>query len=280
MPMEESDPRLADSDRPPNFYYKQQDILAQKSSTQGWDWVVTYPNIVIGVAKNNFMNLATSLGIYCAVTKELGEELVWPGSPDFYVGFDCFTSSSLHAEFDLWAALDPKASKQVFNVVNGDIESWQNMWPKVARKFGLKIPESMFTEEEQQGKMDEKAGSVVNLMERPPLTEFAAERGLKNTKYARQGRVEQKIDLVKWSQRSDVKAAWKQLAEREGLEHAAFEKGTWAFLGFIFGRNYHMVASMTKARKAGWTGYKDTFDSLSEALDELVTESILPRFQQ
>ena len=182
-PMEESDRWLTSSDRPPNFYYKQQDILAAKGKEQGWDWVVTYPNDVIGVAKGNFMNLTTSLGIYAAVTKELGQELVWPGSPAFYMKFDCFTYSRLHARFNLWAALEqsPKVSNQAFNVHNGDVESWQNMWPKLAAKFGLQIPERMFTPEEQQGRVDEKqGGSVTKLAEHAPLREFAAERGLKD----------------------------------------------------------------------------------------------------
>ena len=146
------------------------------------------------------MNLTTSLGIYCAVTKELGEDLMWPGSPDFYSKFDCFTSSRLHAKFNLWAALErsPKVSNQAFNVVNGDVESWQNMWPKLANKFSLDVPERMFTPDEEQGKIDEKTGSVMKLMERPPITEFAAERGLKNTKYTGQSRVEQNIDLGRW----------------------------------------------------------------------------------
>ena len=278
--MEESDRWLSDLDRPPNFYYKQQKTLAQKGEKQGWDWVVTYPNVVIGVAKNNFMNLVTSLGIYCAVTKELGQELVWPGSPDFYTCFDSATSSRLHAQFNLWAALEksPKVSNQAFNVVNGDVESWSNLWPKLAQKFGLQIPSTMFTSDEQQGKMDDKTGSVMVLMERPPTSEFAAERGLKDTKYIQQGRVEQKIDLIKWSQRSNVKVAWEKLAKRENLEHDAFEKATWGFLGFVLGRNYDSVVSMSKARKAGWSGYKDTFESLSEALDEMVGEGVLPRF--
>lgn len=281
QPMEESDHWLADSDRPPNFYYKQQQTLAQKGKEQGWDWVVTYPNDVIGVAKGNFMNLATSLGIYCAVTKEMGQELMWPGSPDFYTKFDCFTSSRLHAKFNLWAALDggKKVSNQAFNVVNGDVESWQNMWPRLAAKFGIKVPERMFTAEEEQGKIDEKTGSVMKLMERPPIAEFAAERGLKSTRYTKQSRVEQKIDLIKWSQRSDVKAAWDKLAKRDGLEHDAFEKATWGFLGFVFGRNYDIVISMNKARKAGWTGYESTADSLQTAMDELVGERVLPPFQ-
>ena len=280
-PMEESDHWLQDSDRPPNFYYKQQNILAEKGKEQGWDWVVTYPNDVIGVAKGNFMNLATSLGVYCAVTKEMGQELMWPGSPDFYTMFDCFTSSRLHARFNLWAALEqsPKVSNQAFNVVNGDVESWQNMWPKLAAKFGLKVPETMFTADEQQAKIDEKQGSVMKLMERPPLSEFAAERGLKDTRYVTQSRVEQKIDLVKWSQRSDVREAWQKLSKRENLDPEAFEKATWGFLGFVFGRNFDIVISMNKARKAGWNGWQDTWEGLSESLDELVGEGVVSPFQ-
>lgn len=279
LPMEESDRWLTDSNRPPNFYYRQQNILAEQAKKQGWDWVVTYPNDVIGVAKGNFMNLATSLGIYCAVTKEMGEELMWPGSPAFYTLYDCFTSSRLHAKFNLWAALEqsPRVSNQAFNVVNGDVESWQNMWPKTAAKFGVKVPERMFTPDEEEGKMGED-GSVTRLMENPPLSEFAAERGLKGTKSAQQSRVEQKIDLIKWSQRSDVKAAWDRLAKREQLDHDAFEKATWGFLGFVFGRAYNIVISMNKARKAGWTGHQDTWDSLSDAFDELVGEKVLPAF--
>ena len=268
-------------DRPPNFYYYQQDILAQKGHEQGWDWVVTYPNDVIGVAKGNFMNLVTTLGMYCAITKELGEDLVWPGSPDFYTKFTTFTYSRLHAKFNLWAALEksPKVSNQAFNVTNGDIESWHNMWPKLAQKFGLSIPARMFSADEEQGKMDEEHGSVMKLMERTPLADSAEARGLKDTKYIKQSRVEQKYDLIKWSQRKEVKDAWDNLVERHGLDHDAFEKATWGFLGFVIGRNYDIVISMNKARKAGWLGFQDTYDSLSQCLDELVDEKVLPAFQ-
>lgn len=67
-PMEEEDPWLENGDAhgeevaagvkfgggggfPPNFYYVQQRILVEMSKGKGWDWVVTYPNDVIGVAK-------------------------------------------------------------------------------------------------------------------------------------------------------------------------------------------------------------------------------------
>ncbi|KAK5011621.1 hypothetical protein LTR39_004485 [Cryomyces antarcticus] len=276
-PMEESDKWLTGPDRPPNFYYVQQEILADaaKNSASGWDWVVTYPNDVIGVAKGNFMNLATSIGLYCAVSKELGNgDLVFPGSETFYTKFDCFTYSRLHASFNTWAALEPKASNQAFNVVNGDVESWQNLFPKLARKFGTKVKADMFA-----SPPDKDAASIVQMAKRPPLADFAAERGLQDNKVLKQSAVEQRIDLIKWSQRDDVKAAWKKLAEREGLEHDAFEKATWGFLGFVLGRNFDLVISMSKARKAGWTGYVDSWDALSECLDELAEEKVLPKFE-
>jgi nucleoside-diphosphate-sugar epimerase len=280
QPMEETDPWLSDPDRPPNFYYAQQKILAQKAEERGWDWVVTYPNDVIGVAKGNFMNLVTSIGLYCAVTKELGQELVFPGSPDFYTRFDCFTSSVLHAQFNLWAALEAKekVANQAFNIHNGDVESWQNLWLKLAKKFGLQIPETMFTKDEQTGHMSKESGSVMELHPTPPVTEFASSMGLKDTEYTAQSRVEAKVDLVKWSKRSDVKEAWERLVKRDGLEHDAFEKATWSFLGFVLGRNYDIVISMSKARKAGWTGYVDSWDCLDACLDELVREKVLPKF--
>lgn len=43
-PMEESDPWIEGSGRPPNFYYTQQRILHAHAKENGYDWVVTYPN--------------------------------------------------------------------------------------------------------------------------------------------------------------------------------------------------------------------------------------------
>ncbi|KAI9797965.1 MAG: hypothetical protein M1833_005021 [Piccolia ochrophora] len=270
-PMEESDPWVDGPDRPLNFYYNQQRILKKAAEGKSWDWVVTYPNDVIGVAKGNFMNLSTSLGLYCAITKELGRTLVFPGSKAFYTRFDCFTYSKLHADFNLWAATEPKAGNQAFNVVNGDAESWQNMWPKVARHFGLKIPEDQFA-------VPSGDSSTMKLAERPPIADVAADRGLVGR--VEQGLVEQHIDLTKWSQKDEVKDAWSRLAERDGLDSQAFEKATWGFLGFVLGRNYDLVISMSKARRFGWTGYVDTWDALSTTFEDLEEEKILPKTKQ
>ena len=247
QPMEESDPWLEGPDRPPNFYYRQQRILAEKSKNAQWDWVVSYPNDVIGLAKGNFMNLTTSLGLYAAISKKLDGNLMFPGSEAFYTMFDSFTDSRLHAKFNLWAALESKCGNQAFNVVNGDCESWQNMWPKLAKRFKCHIPRNQFNTG-----VGEDPGSVMELADIPPIGDNAASIGLENN--VRRSKVEQKIDLIKWSKREDVRKAWEELQKQHGLDEDAFQKATWGFLGFVLGRNYNVVISMSKARRLGWTG--------------------------
>ena len=296
-PMLEDDEWLTGEDRPPNFYYNQQNILHKFCKEHGIDWTVTYPNDVIGYAEGNFMNLGTAVGLYAAITKELGEDLVFPGSPDFYTRFDTFTSAKLHAKFCAWAALDLRAANEAFNVVNGDVESWQNLWPKVAEYFGLKVKADQFAgvaeklqgegkESGTVGKVAEYVGlkgagkessSVQKLAERPPIADTADRLGLKGAPITQQSRVEALVDLPAWSQREDVKAAWEKLAEREGLKKEALEGATWTFLGFVLGRNYDIVSSMSKARRAGWTGYEDTWESLKDVFAQLGEAGVLPK---
>ncbi|KAF2144737.1 uncharacterized protein K452DRAFT_325221 [Aplosporella prunicola CBS 121167] len=265
-PMVETDPWLPEPRYPPNFYYRQQMILQTYSQNHNLEWVVTYPNDVIGFAKGNFMNLATSVGLYAAVSKELGHSLAFPGSARFYTGFDCFTHSRLHAQFCAWAALEPRAANQAFNVVNGDTESWQNLWPKLARRYGLTVAPDQFSRKSPDA-------SSMPLAEKPPVSVRESELGIQSTQSA----VEAAIDLETWSQKAEVKEAWDRLAAREGLEKDAFEKATWAFLKFVLGRNYDLVISMNKARSCGWTGYIDTWESLEKTFDELEEAKILPK---
>lgn len=282
-PMLESDPWLTDSKWPPNFYYNQQNILHSFCAEHGKEWTVTYPNDVIGYAVGNYMNLATAIALYALVSKELDakdEGLVFPGSPTFYTKFDCFTNSKLHGRFCTWAALEPRAANEAFNVHNGDTESWQNLWPKVAAYFGGKVKPNQFAASTGSSILKYVAGdacSTSKLAPEPPVSERAEELGLQGTPALEQSVVEQHIDLEKWAQRSDVKQAWDRIADQHNLQHDAFEKATWGFLGFVLGRKYDLVISMSKARKAGWTGYVDTWESLEGVFDDLREAKILPK---
>jgi len=63
------------------------------------------------------------------------------------------------------------------------------------------------------------------------------------------------------------------------LDEGALDNATWGFLNFVLGRNFDLVISMSKARKAGWTGYRDTWESIEAALERLVDEKVVPVFK-
>ena len=190
-PMVETDPRIDRPDRPPNFYYSQQDVLKEKSVQAGWDWVVTYPNDVIGAVKNNFMNLCTALALCAVVCKELDGRMPWPGSERFYSAAMSFTSAKLHADFCLWAAREPRCANQAFNVVNGDTESYQNLWPKIAQYFGCTVPANQFA-----NPPDPALGSRTQMADRPPIAEHAAALGLEGSAALQPSYLESRIDVT------------------------------------------------------------------------------------
>ncbi|MBV35950.1 MAG: hypothetical protein CMP47_10965 [Rickettsiales bacterium] len=287
QPMHESDPRLEPSNNSPwpeNFYYTQQDILAEAARKDGgnWTWVVTFPQDVIGVAKANFMNLATALGLYASVMATLpAHELPFPGCKANYLAFNCWTSAKLHADFCTWAALEPKAGNQTFNVIDGDTESWQNLWPKVAKRYGAKIPANMFPgsgERGVDGAYDGYEASHTELPTPMPVSAVAEAIGLKDEfSEDKHSVIHQQIDTTKWAQRPEVVKAWENLRDQHGLDQQTWDKATWGFLTFLLGRDYSCVVSMSKARKLGWTGYKDTWDAFDETFAELEKEGILPK---
>jgi hypothetical protein len=123
----------------------------------------------------------------------------------------------------------------------------------------------------------EGEGLVMEQPAAPPFEDSAPERAMIGR--IRKERVEMRINLMKWSQRADVNQAWDRIVQREGVKQEGLEKATWMFLGIILGRNADFVISMSKARKLGWTGYKDTWKALQETFDKLETEKIIPRIR-
>src|ERR1700676_3021731 len=87
---------------PPNFYYDQQDFLEELQKGKRWTWSVGRPHAVCGFSTGGPMNLTLAK----AVT---------------------------------WMATDPQCANQAFNVTNGDLIRWQNVWPKFANFFGMEL---------------------------------------------------------------------------------------------------------------------------------------------
>ncbi|KAH8151661.1 uncharacterized protein LAJ45_04283 [Morchella importuna] len=270
VPCEEEDPKVVGPTVPRNFYYVQEDILIEMSRGQSWDWCTAMPGAVIGFAHGNFMNMASAIAIYASVCKELGEPLHFTGNLPGYTTFDTHSSAKLVAEFEIWAALNEKCHNERFNIVNGDQASWQSMWPKIARHFGVRIPPNQFV-------MPAPLPGKYKIAQDPPLAAHADKMGLVGV--LEENAIDCRVDLVKWAEREDVKKAWAEIAKREGLKDDALKRATWVFANMMIGKKHPWVSSMTKARKFGWTGYVDTWECLEDTFNELEQEKIIPRPQ-
>ncbi|KAI1429825.1 NAD(P)-binding protein [Xylaria sp. FL1777] len=231
-PMTEDDPGflfwLEQEDCPPNFYYTQQRILEKAADDAGnsWSWTVTYAQDVIGFARANFINPMLSLGLYCAVSKEIEySRPVFPGNKNNYLAFNDWTSARHHVEFCLWAGKTQNANDQRFNVVNGDVQSWQDLWLRLAKSYGCTIPDKMFPSSDgERNAYPGYEGSDVKLHKRPPVAEVETQLGLRGE--FKQDVLYNQIDLTKWARRPEVVKAWESLRDRYGLDQGAWDNAT------------------------------------------------------
>jgi nucleoside-diphosphate-sugar epimerase len=132
MPARESDPRYM----PPNFYYDQQDWLSERQKGKAWSWTVLRPQLVCGIAVGSPLNIITAIGVFAAISREYGLPLRFPGGPT-RVGEA--TDARLIAKAMTWAGTNEVCANQVFNIANGDVYIWENVWPRVADLFGMEL---------------------------------------------------------------------------------------------------------------------------------------------
>jgi nucleoside-diphosphate-sugar epimerase len=124
---------------PPEFNVDQQDFLEARQRGKAWTWSAIRPSVVVGFALGNPMNLAMVIAVYAAISKELGLPLRFPGKPGAYDALLEMTDAGLLARATVWAATDERAANQAFNINNGDLYRWSEMWPKIARHFDLEV---------------------------------------------------------------------------------------------------------------------------------------------
>ncbi|QSF43102.1 SDR family oxidoreductase [Paenibacillus tianjinensis] len=122
---------------PPEFNIDQQNFLEQRQAGKQWTWSALRPSVVCGVALGNPMNLAMVIAVYASMSKELGIPLRFPGKPGAYHSLLEMTDAGLLAKATVWAATDERCANQAFNITNGDLFRWDELWPKIAAYFEL-----------------------------------------------------------------------------------------------------------------------------------------------
>lgn len=117
-----------------NFYFEQEDLVAERARTAGFRWTVLRPQIVLGIAVGSAMNPVAALGAYAVLARELGQPLCFPGHPHLLT--EC-TDARLIAAAVEWAWNEPRAHREAFNITNGDVIVWATFFERLAREFGL-----------------------------------------------------------------------------------------------------------------------------------------------
>jgi nucleoside-diphosphate-sugar epimerase len=129
-------PAREDRPRDPheNFYWLQEDYLKDIQRGAAWDWSIFRPQIVFGYSYATAMNLIPVIGAYAAICREEGLPFAFPGGASSIL--EATDASLLARAFD-WAGGSASAANETFNITNGDVFVWRNVWPAIAAALGL-----------------------------------------------------------------------------------------------------------------------------------------------
>jgi len=132
VPARESQPRVDH----PNFYWLQQDYLSEKSAEAHFELTILRPQLIVGPNHGVVMNLPPVIGAYAALRREQGEPFSFPGGANWvWEAVDV----RLVGDACLWAAQNAVAHGETYNLTNGEVFMWRDMWPALADTLGVEI---------------------------------------------------------------------------------------------------------------------------------------------
>jgi nucleoside-diphosphate-sugar epimerase len=121
-----------------NFYWLQEDLLRERQTRSAWTFSILRPQLVLGYAVSSPMNIVAALGAYAAVMRELGRPLAFPGGGRY---INAASDSRLIARAAEFTATHEVAANETYNVVNGDMLVWHDIWASLAARFGMQAGE-------------------------------------------------------------------------------------------------------------------------------------------
>jgi hypothetical protein len=273
IPQEESDPRVT---LEPNFYYPQEDFLWSYCEKHGIEWNVCMPSFILGAVPDAAMNVCFPLAVYAAVTKHLGEKLVYPGDLRSWETPQVQSSSIMNAYVEEWAVLTKEAGNQKFNAFDDSAfvscscvdcefarmlmheQTWGKFWPRYAKLYGLE-----YTTPDPENDTYKEIPSKYDI---PP-------RG-----FGKNNPIRYKFTLVEWATRPDVQKAWKELASKHDLLDKEFRDidRIFSFTDAALSWSQSIYFSADKARSLGWHGHVDSTQSIFEVFREFESIKMVP----
>jgi nucleoside-diphosphate-sugar epimerase len=119
----------------PNFYWNQEHYVREAQKGKRWSWSILRPVLIVGDSVGSAMNVIPALGVYAAMMRRSGKrKLDYPGGVGRVAQA---VDADLLARAIAWSGEEGKARNEIFNVTNGDVFVWPNVWPAIADALGL-----------------------------------------------------------------------------------------------------------------------------------------------
>ena len=132
IPAKERQPRHVHD----NFYWLQEDYLRERQRGQAWSFTILRPQVIFGESLGSHMNLIPAIGVYAALLRESGRPLTFPGGPPWVREA---VDADLLAGACEWAATSPACRNETFNINNGDVFEWRQVWPAIAETLEMEV---------------------------------------------------------------------------------------------------------------------------------------------
>ena len=134
VPMRELLPRPPHDD----FYFRQEDHLWARQRQANWNWTVFRAPIIVGGGLGSNLNGLLAMAVFASLRKAAGLPLSFPGSSD-NLGVMEMVDVELLARAVAWSLDADSARNQTFNVANGDVYVWPDLWPVIAESMGMAV---------------------------------------------------------------------------------------------------------------------------------------------
>lgn len=124
-----------------NFFFDHEEHVREMGAEHGFSYTALRPQLVTGPTPG-VLNVLPAIGVYAAIRRKKGEPFSFPGGPSFVWEA---ADANLVGDVMVWAAQSPQAANEAFNITNGDVFEWRNLWPALAETLGVETGPDMPT---------------------------------------------------------------------------------------------------------------------------------------
>lgn len=154
-----------------NFYFGQEDVLLDRAKGGHFSWTVLRAMIVVGGSRDSNLNGLLATCVLAALRRDAGKPLDLPAGATSGALIE-MTDVDLLADGIAWASTTPEAANRIFNITNGDVFAWRNLWPVIADTIGVEAGDARsYSVRDEIAAESERWGALVRRHELPVPTD-------------------------------------------------------------------------------------------------------------